>query len=247
MRHQDLASRPLRMGILPLGAVLLASCAVVPVPPEGLPDDWIPSISPSPIDDVLDNNPLGFTPEEQSAVRIRNTSCNGLATGSGFIFDEHTIVTNAHVVEDFNTIEISTSDGEELTTASVQISLVSDFAIITTVEALTPLVSLANNDPHVLDPVTIVGYPGGDELTTSTGTVLNRQTDQLGSADHVFRVSATVEEGSSGSAAYNDEGQVFGLLYAGEEGTNDGIIIPISIVVESLAHSNPIAPNTSCS
>jgi S1-C subfamily serine protease len=233
--------------ILPPAALLLAACSVVPVPPEGLPDDWVPDVSPSPIDDVLENDPMGFTPEEQSAVRIRNVSCDNLSTGSGFILDEHTIVTNRHVVEDFLSMEISTEDGEELTMASVATSLVSDLAVITTIETLTPLVSFADDDPRVSDFVMIVGYPGGNEMTTTTGTVLAREDDNLDNADHVFRVTAEAEHGSSGSAAYNADGEVFGVLYAGEDETNYGIIIPISIVEDSLDSLTPLAAVSGCS
>jgi S1-C subfamily serine protease len=235
------------LAVLPPAALVLAACSVVPVPPEGLPDEWVPAVSPSPIDDVLENNPLGFTPEEQSSIRIRNVSCDSLSTGSGFILDEHTIVTNRHVVEGFLSLGISTDDGGELTMASVATSQVSDLAIITTVETLTPLVPLADEDPRLNDFVMIVGYPGGNEMTTSTGTVLAREDDNLDNADHVFRVTAEVEHGSSGSAAYNAEGEVFGLLYAGEDDTNYGIIIPLSIVEDSLDSLTPLAAISACS
>lgn len=246
MNRRQASSRALLPGVVPLAAVL-SSCSLIPVPPEGLPDAWIPSVSPSPIDDVLDNNPLGFTPGEQSAVRIRNVSCAEMSWGSGFVLDEHTIVTNRHVVDGFLSIKISTEDGEELTVASVATSYVSDLAVITTVETLTPLVSLSDEDPNVSDFATIVGYPGGDEMTTSVGTVVGRQQDNLDNADHVFRVSATVERGSSGSAVYDGEGEVFGLVYAGEDDTGYAIVIPVSIVEESLASLTPLAPVTSCS
>jgi S1-C subfamily serine protease len=238
-----------RAGAL-LGVLPLAACSIVPAPPEGLPEDWVPSISPSPLDEGLLDSPLGFAPEEQSAVRIRAAVCGGLSLGTGFILDAHTIVTNQHVIDGYLAIEVTTADGRDISVDSAAISLPylgPDIGIVTSVEALEPAAPLADEDPRLGDFVTVVGYPGAEELTTTSGTVLTRMADEFASADHVFMISAKVEDGSSGSAAYNEEGRVFGVVYAGlEDGSGFGEIIPISIVRDALDHLEPIDPAPAC-
>ncbi|MCJ7827307.1 MAG: serine protease, partial [Demequinaceae bacterium] len=242
MKH----SLPIRAAVLAAVAIPLVACSAIPVPPEGLTEDWVPSASPSAIDPDLLDSPLGFEPEQRSAVRIRNSKCDELSSGSGFILDAHTIVTNRHVVEGFLELEVNTSDGRDITVASTSTSPVSDIAIITTVESLEPFVSLAYLDPTLGDFVTIVGFPLGEQMTTTTGSILERSSDDLDNADHVFITSAQSEHGSSGSAVYDEEGKVFGVLYAGQDDTKYSIIIPISIVKESLSSLDPLAAVKEC-
>ncbi|MBN2176227.1 MAG: trypsin-like peptidase domain-containing protein [Demequinaceae bacterium] len=239
-------SRLMKASALAAASASLVACSVIPVAPEGLPEDWIPSVSPSPIDPDLLDSPLGFDPEQESAVRIRNSKCDELSSGSGFILDDHTIVTNRHVVEGFLDLEVNTSDGRDITVASAAVSQVSDIATITTVESLSPFAPLADEDPGLGDFVTIVGFPLGEEMTTTMGSVLQRSDDNLDNADHVFISSAEVEHGSSGSAAYDEQGEVFGVVYAGQDDSNYAIFIPISIVKESLANLDPLAAIKTC-
>lgn len=238
----------------PIAAVLAiavcassAACSAIPTAPSPLPSDWIPSATPDPIDPLLLDSPLGFDLSEASAVRIRTSTCRSFGNGSGFVLDANTIVTNRHIVDGFEWIEVTGSDGRDISVESVSTSQIADIAIIVTTESLTPVVSLGDGDPSPGDYVKIVGYPLGDELTTSTGTILSSEADELDNADHVFITSARADHGSSGSAAYDREGHVFGVLYAGDEETKQGIIIPISIVKEALDNLTPLAAVTTCS
>lgn len=234
-----------------IGALPLAACSMIPSPPEGLPEDWVPAISPSPLDEGQLDSPLGFTPEEQSAVRIRAITCEGVSTGSGFILDSHTIVTNWHVVDGYLSVDVTTADGRDIVVSSVSDSEVADIATITTDEVLEPAAPLADKDPNVADFVTIVGFPLGEEMTTTIGSVLERSPDDITTtlahrADHVFMVSAPVKHGSSGSAAYDGDGEVFGVLYGGQGETDYGFIIPISIVKDALAALSLLAAVPEC-
>lgn len=233
--------RPVRIVVLLATTLLIAGCGVLPGTPEPAPTDWIPSVSPSAISEGLLDSPLGFTPGERAAVRVRNDSCDELATGSGFVLDDHTIITNQHVVEDYGTLEVTTSDGRDVEVASVTTTTLADVAIITTVDALDWSAVLAGDDPGIGDDITVIGYPLGLELRSTTGMVVSREADSLDNADHVFITTALSEPGSSGSAAYNAAGEVFGVLYAGEDETKRSIIIPVSILRQILVDPNPVA------
>jgi len=239
--------RPLTVLIAAAVGASAAACSAIPTAPSPLPSDWIPSATPDPIDPLLLDSPLGFDLSEESAVRIRTSTCENLGNGTGFVLDSTTIVTNRHVVEDFQWIEVNGPDGSDIAVESVSTSQVADIAIIVTVEPLTAVVSFGDEDPAPGDYVKIVGYPLGDELTTSTGTIISSEEDLLDNADHVFLTSASADHGSSGSAAYDREGHVFGVLYAGNEETKQGIIIPLSIVEKALDDLTPLAAVTTCS
>jgi S1-C subfamily serine protease len=214
--------------------LILGGCTSLPGAPGPGRTDWIPEVTPSALPSNLADNPYGFTPGERAAVRVRNQACNGLADGSGFAIDDHTIVTNRHVVDGYRVLEITTSDGRDITVAAASTVVIADLAVVTTVETLDYTVPLSSLDPALGDNLTVIGYPLGDELATTTGLVLQSIDDPLDNADHVWRTTASVRPGSSGSAAYNDEGDVFGIVFAGEDFTRRSLIIPVSLLERAL-------------
>jgi S1-C subfamily serine protease len=237
-----LSRPPVAAGLAALAAALSA-CAYVPVPPGPVPTDWVPEVSPSPLPSGSVGD-LGLTPEQNSAVRVRNDACDGLATGSGFVLDEHTVVTNRHVVDDYAEIEITLSDGTTLDASGVRIAVVGDLAVVSTDATLEHAVTLGD-DLEIGDTVTIVGYPSGEELTVDTGSVLQAIQDSLGNSGTVYATSAPGIPGSSGSAVYGADGTVVGILYAGDD-HGDSLILPVSLLRDFLddpADQKTLAPS----
>jgi S1-C subfamily serine protease len=216
--------------MLAFGVLSLTACDALPGAPDADPDSWIPSIAPSDLLGDRVDSIYGYSPNESAAVRVRNEACDEIGTGSGFIIDDHTIVTNRHVVDGYATLEVSTSDGRDLTVSSVSTVSIADLAFVTVAESLDNSVPLSSTDPAAGDDVTVVGYPQGDQMTTTTGVVIRSEDDPLDNADHVWLTSAKVQPGSSGSAAYNNAGEVFGVVYATEGYMDRGYIIPISLL-----------------
>jgi S1-C subfamily serine protease len=219
----------LRAAVFAAFAAPLLGCGILPPLPSPLPSEWIPEVTPSPIDQDLLDSPFGFTPEERSAVRIRNLACEEYATGSGFILDEHTIVTNKHVVSDYTELEVLLSDGTDISVTSASVATIGDLALLTTVESLSPAVTLRSN-PTVGEDITVVGYPEGLELTVTEGEVRGIVEDNLDNAEYIFATSAMVKPGSSGSAAFDNKGEVVGVMYAADEETGESYLIPVSIL-----------------
>jgi S1-C subfamily serine protease len=229
MRTTHGVRHPLATLLVAVGVSITgAGCGIVPTPPEGVPADWIPDVSPSPLDPDLVDSEFGFTPGEASAVRMRNNGCDDFSTGSGFVLDEHTIVTNKHVVSGYAELEISLSDGTTIDVASAEVATIGDLALVTTAESLDHAVTLGV-DPELVDEVVVVGYPDGLQLTTSTGRVIDEVEDSLDNAETIFETTAAGEPGSSGSAVYGADGTVVGVLYAGDDFGNS-FIVPVSIL-----------------
>lgn len=210
--------------------LVLASCSVIPTAPSGLPDEWIPSISPSAIPSESAASDFGYTDAESAAVRVRNVGCDGLSTGSGFVLDEHTIVTNHHVVASTGRLEVTLSDGTDITVTASKYATNADFALITTEESLAYAVTLAPMDAEMGDTITVVGYPDGGILTVSEGIVEGADFDTLDHASFVQVTTAYAAPGSSGSAVYNEAGEVIGVLYAGSTETDETLIVPLSLL-----------------
>ena len=237
--------RTSRAGVLAAATLALAACGVVPPLPAELPTDYVPEVPAPSVSDPGALSADGVDAAERMAVRIRNVGCGELSTGSGFALDERTVITNRHVVADADRIQISTYDGREIDAVSASVADVADLALLRTAEPLATVPGLAEVDAEVGEPVTVVGYPRGGQLSTASGSVLGYELDTLGSdLGMVGRTNAQVDHGSSGSAVLGSEGQVVGVVYAMDVWSNS-YMVPVSTLHDLLAE-DAFEPLTSC-
>ena len=233
-----------RLAALALVAAL-AGCGVVPDAPAPVPTVLdVPVASPT----GLSTSPDGFDAQHRIALRLRAVNCDGLATGSGFAVDEHTLVTARHVVDSSRSVQVSTYDGHEVLTRGALIATDADLAIVRTQDPLPTSAKLAEHDPMVGDRITVVGYPLGGALTVATGHVTDRLDDPLDeNAVAVLVADASVEPGSSGSPVLDDEGHVAGVVYA--KGTTDTAtyFVPVSRLRSMLENEDALVPVPGCS
>jgi V8-like Glu-specific endopeptidase len=237
--------------VLVAGAVLtgtLAGCGVLPPMPVPVPSDIVPSapadLSPAAGGDAL--SPDGFDAVERMAVRIRNVGCEELSTGSGFAVDDHTLITNKHVVADSKDLEVSTYDGRDINVRAASTAALADLAVVRTTDPLPSFPELAKADPEPGDPVTVVGYPAGGELTVTEGEVMSTTRDPLNAnLGEVLLTNAPVEPGSSGSAALDAKGRVIGVVYA-KTADDNSLLVPLSTLQDMLADDTAFTPASGC-
>jgi S1-C subfamily serine protease len=227
---------------------VLGGCGVLPPLPEPVPSDIVPTtpadLSPAAGGDAL--SPDGFDAVERMAVRIRNVGCEELSTGSGFAIDEHTLITNKHVVADSKDLEVSTYDGHDITVGATSTAGLADLAVVRTTDPLPSHPELAKADPEPGDHVTVVGYPAGGELTVTEGEVKGSTRDPLNAnLGEVLLTDAPVEPGSSGSAALDDKGRVIGVVYA-KTGDDNSLLVPLSTLQEMLDDDTAFTPASGC-
>ncbi|GAA4628904.1 S1C family serine protease [Cellulomonas oligotrophica] len=240
------ATRTLALALV--GATVLGGCALLPDPPTPVPTGVVPSSAPEPSASVGESrlSPDGFDAAQRMAVRIRNVGCGTLSTGSGFAIDEHTLVTNRHVVADSAALELSTYDGRDVGAEAASTADLADLAIVRTVDALPSAPVLADADPVVGDAVTVVGYPLGRQLTVTDGQVVGQVTDPLNAnLGQVLVTDAPVEPGSSGSAALDAEGRVIGVVYA-KNADDLSFLVPVSTLRSMLEDGTAFGPAPTC-
>jgi S1-C subfamily serine protease len=142
------------------------------------------------------------------------------ALGSGFVVDKagH-IVTNYHVIEGADQIEVSFSNQDTLRATLVGSDPSSDIAVLR-VEAssrsLTPLVLGNSGSVRVGDPVVAIGNPFGLARTATAGIVSAVQERTITAPngypiDHVIQTDAPINSGNSGGPLLNDRAQVIGV------------------------------------
>jgi S1-C subfamily serine protease len=167
-------------------------------------------------------------------VRVRNVSCEGVSTGSGFALAPDILITNRHVLAGADTLEVSTWDGRTYEISSASVGVLGDLGVAV-VDGRLPLVARFGPPPQAGDLVTAVGYPLGGPLTLSEGAVVDRvDGEHLNVPGEVVRLTARVRPGNSGGPVLDHKGEVVGIVYAIELETRFGLAIPVD-TLRSLA------------
>lgn len=136
------------------------------------------------------------------------------ALGSGFVISaDGYIVTNNHVIEGADEIEIEFFSGERLKAKLVGTDPKTDIALLK-VESPEPLpfVSFGDSDGmRVGDWVMAIGNPLGQGFSVSAGIVSARGRELQGTYDDFIQTDAAINKGNSGGPLFNMDGQVIGV------------------------------------
>jgi putative serine protease PepD len=179
-------------------------------------------------------NPFGFPEQQQQR-----------ALGSGFVIDKagH-IVTNYHVVEDAQKIEVGFSNRDSVKARVVGRDPSTDLAVLKVdvdSRALTPL-RLGNSDRlRVGDSVVAIGNPLGLERSVTAGIVsaLHRPLTAPNqfTIDNVIQTDAAINSGNSGGPLIAANGRVIGVNTAIATGNTPaggnigiGFAVPVNTV-----------------
>lgn len=173
------------------------------------------------------------------------------ASGSGFILTaDGYIVTNYHVIQNANSVTVSTYGGASYNAKIVGYDEGNDLAVLK-IEAtgLSPVVLGSSEKLNVGDTVLAIGNPLGEltfSLTTGVVSALNREvTFSGGTVMDLLQTDCAINSGNSGGALFNLYGEVVGITnakYSGSSSTgasidNIAFAIPIDSVraiVESI-------------
>ncbi|MCS6865267.1 MAG: trypsin-like peptidase domain-containing protein [Gemmataceae bacterium] len=138
--------------------------------------------------------------------------------GSGVIIDPNgVILTNHHVVVDFDTIEVTLHDGRKFTTRDIRRDPSTDIALLTIAANNLPVAEFANSDEmEVGDRVLAFGAPFGLTHSVTSGIVSakNRKDLKLNAVEDFLQTDAAVNAGNSGGPLVNMAGKVVGLTSA---------------------------------
>ena len=136
------------------------------------------------------------------------------ALGSGFVISEDGyIVTNNHVIEGADDIEIEFFDGDRLKAKLVGTDTKTDIALLK-VESSTPLPFVPFGDSDLMrvgDWVVAMGNPLGQGFSVSAGIVSARKRALSGTYDDFIQTDAAINRGNSGGPLFNLDGQVVGV------------------------------------
>ncbi|MBL8091370.1 MAG: trypsin-like peptidase domain-containing protein [Anaerolineales bacterium] len=183
-----------------------------------------------------------------------------VGAGSGFVYDSNGhIITNYHVIEGSNTVEVRFTSGFMAYGTVIGTDLDSDIAVVKVDVPSSELFPLPLGDSNLLkvgQTVVAIGNPFGLESTMTVGIIsaLGRTLDSMRvspdgaafSAGDIIQTDAAINPGNSGGPLFNINGEVIGINRAirttnfTQEGEpiNSGIGFAISInIVKRVAPS----------
>ncbi len=133
--------------------------------------------------------------------------------GSGFFISaDGYAVTNNHVVEKAESVQITTDDGKIHTAKVIGSDPKTDLALIKVDGGSFPFVKLGERAPRIGDWVIAVGNPFGLGGTVTAGIVSARGRDiGAGAYDDFIQIDAPVNKGNSGGPTFDTEGSVIGV------------------------------------
>jgi serine protease Do len=161
--------------------------------------------------------------------------------GSGFFISrDGYAVTNNHVVQNAESVQVTTDDGKIYTAKVIGTDSRTDLALIKIDGSDFPYVKLADNSPRVGDWVLAVGNPFGLGGTVTAGIVSARGRDiGAGPYDDFIQIDAPVNKGNSGGPTFDVDGNVIGVNTAifSPSGGSVGIAfaIPADVVKSVIA------------
>jgi serine protease Do len=153
----------------------------------------------------------GGGPRGQGMPRQHNYA---MGQGSGFfISPDGYAVTNNHVVDKAETVEVTVDDGKTYTAKVIGVDPRTDLALIKIDGRKDfPYVRLADASPRIGDWVLAVGNPFGLGGTVTAGIVSARGRDiGAGPYDDFIQIDAPVNKGNSGGPTFDVDGNVIGV------------------------------------
>jgi Do/DeqQ family serine protease len=178
------------------------------------------------------------TPQQQRQREVRSA-------GSGVIVDVKNgyILTNHHVIENADEIEITLSDNRSLKAVVVGSDPGTDIAVIqvTETDRLSQMPLGDSDQTRVGDFVVAIGNPFGLSHTVTSGIIsaLGRQGLSRDGYEDFIQTDASINPGNSGGALINLAGELIGInsaIFSGSGGNiGIGFAIPVNIAKSIMA------------
>ncbi len=156
--------------------------------------------------------------------------------GSGFIFADGVVMTNAHVVNGSDTVIIGLTNGKKFKGKLIGEDVFTDLAVLKIEgKGPWPIAKLGDSSKiKVGDWAIAVGNPFGLENTVTLGIISNlkRNVTQLGIYDkklELIQTDAAINPGNSGGPLLNSKGEVIGINTLIRSGPGAGLSFSIPI------------------
>ncbi|MFE1882530.1 MarP family serine protease [Streptomyces diastatochromogenes] len=176
-----------------------------------------------PPDPALANSPVA-TRAQRSIVKVTGTaqSCGKVLEGTGFVFADRRVMTNAHVVGgvDAPSVQIG-GEGRKYNAKVVLYDWKRDIAVLDVPDLKATALRFTNQDAAGGDGAIVAGFPENGSYDVRAARVRGRITANGPDIYHrgtvsrdVYSLYATVRQGNSGGPLLTPDGKVYGVVFA---------------------------------
>ncbi|MFJ8543822.1 MarP family serine protease [Streptomyces sp. NPDC093586] len=176
-----------------------------------------------PPDPALAGSPVA-TRAKRSIVKVVGTAtgCGKVLEGSGFVFADRRVMTNAHVVGgvDEPTVQVG-GEGRKYDATVVLYDWHRDIAVLDVPELRAPALRFTDEDAGRDDDAIVAGFPENGAYDVRAARVRGRIKASGPDIYHrgtvnrdVYSLFATVRQGNSGGPLLTPEGEVYGVVFA---------------------------------
>lgn len=150
--------------------------------------------------------------------------------GSGFFIDKNTLVTNYHVIEGSDYLELKIAGDETIYKGAkvVKASPEYDLAIVQTKQDFSAFEIVDCSKVEVGAKIYTIGNPRGLEGTISDGILSGKRNND---GIEYLQITAPISPGNSGGPVLNDKGEVIGVAtFAYKNSQNLNFAVPVSYI-----------------
>ncbi|MEV7387022.1 MULTISPECIES: MarP family serine protease [unclassified Streptomyces] len=176
-----------------------------------------------PPDPALVNSAVA-TSAKRSIVKVTGTaqSCGKILEGTGFVFADRRVMTNAHVVGgvDEPTVQIG-GEGRKYDAKVVLYDWQRDIAVLDVPNLPAKALKFSAKDAATSDSAIVAGFPENGSYDVRAARVRGRITANGPDIYHrgtvrrdVYSLYATVRQGNSGGPLLTPQGRVYGVVFA---------------------------------
>ncbi|MEU1278806.1 MarP family serine protease [Streptomyces sp. NPDC005805] len=182
---------------------------------------------------------------KQSIVKVVGTapSCGKVLEGTGFVFDERRVMTNAHVVGgvDEPTVQIG-GEGRLYDAKVVLYDWERDIAVLDVPDLRARPLQFTEEDARSGDSAIVAGFPENGAYDVRSARVRGRINANGPDIYHrgtvrrdVYSLFATVRQGNSGGPLLTTDGKVYGVIFARSlDDANTGYALTVDEIREDI-------------
>jgi S1-C subfamily serine protease len=155
-----------------------------------------------------------------SVVKVEGTGCGGIVEGTGFVFADGRIATNAHVVAGVSSPKVLDEKGLH-DTRVVLFDPDVDLAVLVVNNLAGKPLAINSDEQAGGTPGVVLGYPGGGNFDAQPAAVIDRFSaygrniyGQGNTVRDVYSMKAKVIPGNSGGPVIDASGKVMGVVFA---------------------------------
>ncbi|MGW2029555.1 MarP family serine protease [Streptomyces sp. NPDC001811] len=176
-----------------------------------------------PPDPALESSPVAFH-AQRSIVKVTGTaqSCGKVLEGSGFVFADRRVMTNAHVVGGVDAPRVQIGgEGRRYDAKVVLYDWKRDIAVLDVPDLKATALRFTSRDATWGDGAIVAGFPENGSYDVRAARVRGRITANGPDIYHrgtvrrdVYSLHATVRQGNSGGPLLTPDGKVYGVVFA---------------------------------